>query len=68
MDVVAHNTKIMDLEAELFFSPREGGKEVGLHGVAMEGQFLSVCPRSDVIGGVGLEFSIPAHRRYMGTS
>jgi hypothetical protein len=34
--------------------------------VAMKDHLLSVCPCGDMIGGVGHEFSVPAHTGYRG--
>jgi hypothetical protein len=66
MDVVAHNAEIMDLEAELFFSPLDCSQEEGLHGIAMEDQLLPICPGGDVIRDSGPEFSISPHTRIYG--
>jgi hypothetical protein len=66
MDVIAHNAKIMDLEAEFLFCPLYGVKKEGPHGVAMEDHLLPVCPGGNVIRGTGLEYSISPHTKVYG--
>jgi hypothetical protein len=66
MDMVAHNTEIMDLEAMLLFDPLYGVEKERLHGVAMEDHLLPVCPGGDVVRGAGLEYSVPPHIRVYG--
>jgi hypothetical protein len=66
MDMVAHNAKIVDLEAELLFGPPDGVEKEGLHGVAMEDHLFPVCPGGNVIGGAGLKFSISPHTNVHG--
>jgi hypothetical protein len=64
MDVIAHNAKIMDLKAELLFCPLDGVEQERSHGVTMEDHLFPVCPRCNVICGVGLENSISSHTTY----
>jgi hypothetical protein len=65
MDVTAHNAKIMNLEAELLFCPLYDVEKESPHGVAIEDHLLPVCPRSNVIRGVGLENSISPHIQHI---
>jgi hypothetical protein len=61
MDVVAHDAKIMDLEAELLFCPLDSVEEERSHGLAIEDHLFPVSPRGDVVSGIGLENSISPH-------
>jgi hypothetical protein len=66
VDVTTHNAKIKNLEAELLFCPLYGVEKESPHGAAIEDHLLPVCPRSNVIRGVGLENSISPHTRIYG--
>jgi hypothetical protein len=66
MDVVAHNAKIMDLEAELLFCPLYSVEKERFHGITIEDQLLPICPGGNMIGDIGLKHSISAHTGYYG--
>ncbi|MDR1128791.1 MAG: hypothetical protein LBL20_05720 [Treponema sp.] len=56
----------MDLKAEFLFCPLYGVEKESPHGVAIKDHLLPVCPRSNMIRGVGLEYSISPHMKVYG--
>jgi hypothetical protein len=67
MDVVAHNAKIMNLEAELPFCPLYSVEKECFHGITIENHLFSVCPCGNVIRGAGLENSVSPHTKLYGS-
>jgi hypothetical protein len=68
MNMITHNTKIINLKAVLLFCPFYGIEKEGPHSITVHNHLPSIGPGGDMISRPSLKNSVVSHTLYYGST